>query len=316
MVSADSGVCVIGDCALDVTAAQHGPLVRGGDSPAAIDVSPGGQGANVAVRLARLGVPVRLVTALARDPAGDWLRARLEAEGVGLAATPVRSSSLVVALLDEAGERTMLSDRATFVAAADALAASVREAGWIHCSGYVLRDPREARPVAGVLAARANGHRVSVAGGSAGDDRAAETLRWALGQIRPDLLVVGLGEARWLVEDPAADAPSAVSRLADAATLVVVTAGEGGADACLAGRAIVHAPAPQDPSPVVDATGAGDAFTAALIAALRDDGWPPMSGAVSSALARASRAGGSAARVPGAQGRILGERGPATVTGT
>ena len=49
-------VVVIGDATLDVTVAPAEPMRHGGDVAAAIRLAPGGQGANVAVRLARRAV--------------------------------------------------------------------------------------------------------------------------------------------------------------------------------------------------------------------------------------------------------------------
>ena len=106
-------VAVVGDTTLDVTVRPDAPPRPGGDVPASITIAPGGQGANVAVRLARAGVAVRLATGIADDAAGRLLLAALDSEGVVLARMSAASSSTVVALLDEAGERAMLSDRVT-----------------------------------------------------------------------------------------------------------------------------------------------------------------------------------------------------------
>ena len=82
-----------------------------GDARARITVGPGGQGANVAVRLARSGVRVRLIVPLAEDPAGRVLRGHLESESVEVRALAAPRSSMVVVLVAPGGERTMLSDR-------------------------------------------------------------------------------------------------------------------------------------------------------------------------------------------------------------
>ena len=66
---------VVGDCLLDVTVASSGPIVRGGDEPARIELGPGGQAANVAVRLARGGASVRLIThSRTTPPLGSFVR--------------------------------------------------------------------------------------------------------------------------------------------------------------------------------------------------------------------------------------------------
>ncbi len=58
---------------------------------------------------------------------------------------------------------------------------------------------------------------------------------------------------------------------------------------------------------MVDATGAGDAYVAALIARLSTGGWPPDLATLRDAMERGSRDGGMVARVLGAQGRIAAE---------
>ncbi len=312
-MSAAPSVCVIGDCSLDVSAGLQGPMVRGGDHAASIALFAGGQGANVAVRLARRGLHASLVTVLADDLAGAWLRRHLAAEHVDLAASDTPATTLVVTLLDEVGERTMLSDRARLLIDGAALASAIGAAGWVHCSGYLLRDAVEARYLIEVLATRSPERRVSIAGGSASEATAASELRSALERIRPNLLIMSLDEARWLVGDQAATPGSSAEGLARSATIAVVTAGPDGADAAGETGGSIHVPAPADPAPVIDATGAGDAFAAALVATLCGSSWPPSPDRLRDGLQAASRAGAQAARVRGAQGLIPGERGPATV---
>lgn len=57
---------------------RRGETVKGGD----VTRAPGGKGANQAVGLARLGRPVRLVGRVGDDDHGRWLRGVLDAEGV------------------------------------------------------------------------------------------------------------------------------------------------------------------------------------------------------------------------------------------
>src|SRR6266550_2946016 len=153
---------VVGDCTLDVTVGPPGPM-SAGDARAQISLGPGGQGANVAVRLARAGARVRLVAALADDPAGRVLRGHLELEAVDVVAMPAQRTGMVVVLLSgSGGERMMLSDR---VSADGDLATALAGCDWVHVSGYLLRDPVEAQHVVTALHAAAI-DRVSVAGGS------------------------------------------------------------------------------------------------------------------------------------------------------
>src|SRR5204862_344788 len=82
--------------------------------PAQITTHPGGGGANVAARLAALGVPTLLVARAGNDIAGRTAVAELRAEGVQtrVAIDPVRATGTVVVIVEPTGERTILPDRA------------------------------------------------------------------------------------------------------------------------------------------------------------------------------------------------------------
>jgi sugar/nucleoside kinase (ribokinase family) len=272
--------------------------------PTTIRIGPGGQGANVAVRLARLGAAVMLITPIADDAAGRLLRDALEHEGVELHSLPAARSTVVIAMLDPAGERTMVSDRQLLDA--DAAAAGLRGATWIHCSGYPLLDDRTGDRLAAVLAQRADGVRLSIAGGSVPAEPAVVSrLLRRVSAARPDVLAVGIGEAESLIGEQPAGAAAAARSLSGLAPLVVVTAGALGSAARL-GDDFVTVSAPSLSEPMIDATGAGDAFLAALLWELADQ-WPPSLDAVRAAMDRASMVGAQVARVHGAQGRIPAE---------
>jgi sugar/nucleoside kinase (ribokinase family) len=280
-------IAVIGDCLLDISVRPSGPMRPGADAPAAIRLSPGGQGANVAVRLARRGARVRLITGLADDSTGRFLREAVEAEGVELVAMPVTASGSVIALLDADGERTMLSDRAPFVV--DRLPDLIADAGWIHVSGYALRDAGGAA-LAKALSQRATGVRLSIGGGSVPPGRDAESLRQLVVVADPDLLILNDDEA------------SALGRPLSGA-LSIVTAGPHGSTVSGLGFEALHVPAAVPDEQVVDSTGAGDAYAAELIdqlAAVTD--WLPSRDAIGSAMRAASQAGTCAVVVEGAQG--------------
>ena len=297
-------VVVVGDAMLDVSVAPTGPMVPGGDAPASIRLGAGGQGANVAVRLARRGVPVRLAAPIAADPGGRMLTELLRAEGVELCVMPATRTAMVVALLDADGERSMLSDRHSIDAAA--AAAQLPGADWVHVSGYALADDRTGDDLASALAGLDHRVRTSVGGGSFPADPArAERVRDRLTRLDPDLLVLGLAEAQVLV-GVSASALDAARALAGAGSTVIVTAGADGA-ALASGSIELVVPATTPPGQVVDATGAGDAFAASLISELRTSAWPPGEAELRAALVAASRAGAQAATVRGAQSRITDE---------
>jgi sugar/nucleoside kinase (ribokinase family) len=300
-----SGFVVVGDATLDVTVAPSRPARFGGDVEAVIRLGPGGQGANVAVRLARRGERVSLVAPIAADAGGRLLNDALTADRVDIVPLPATRTAVVVALLDADGERSMLSDRqaidAEYVARASA------DAGWIHVSAYALLDDANGDGLSGVLAQRGRETRLSLAGGSVPPEPAtvARFLR-RVATLRPDLMVISGEEAAAILGRPSETAADAASRLAGNATVVTVTAGSAGSAATVGG-AILEVRAPELSQPALDSTGAGDAYVAALVSRLAAGAWPPAEPALRAAMEEGSRAGALVSRVVGAQARVAGE---------
>ena len=302
-------IAVVGDCTLDVSVAPTAPTSPGRDVRARIGLAPGGQAANVAVRLARRGLRVRLVSPIANDAAGTLLAAHMAAESIELCRLPADRTAMVVALLGAEGERSMLSDR---VPLDGDIATALRGADWVHCSGYALRDRQETDRV--VAALRASGVRhVSVAGGSFEDRTDAAAARGAIGVLGAELVVMDREEAACLSSTPAQAAAEAAARLATGDRLAVVTDGARGAAA--AGLALPAPLASEPPgSAALDTTGAGDAVTAILLSILADT-WPPPPELIGRALNAAVMAGTETTRVAGAQARLPGEAAQADAGG-
>ncbi len=281
-------VAIVGDALLDVTVTPSEPMRPGGDVPAAIRLAPGGQGANVAVRLARRGVDARLACGLADDPAGQLLGAALRAEGVTVMPVSVAVSGTVAVLVDDAGERTMLSQRAAFVTGVD-VEALARAAAWLVVSGYALLEDGSARFATRSAALDV---RRAVLGCDVGPASVAQW-RDALIAARPDLVILSRDEERHLGDLPMADA------------VVLVTDRE---RVTARGRGLdftVGVPAAVGPS--VDTTGAGDAFAAAILTELGAS-WPPDEPSLRRAIGQAAAAARGVVSVHGAQGRVDGER--------
>lgn len=277
-------VVVVGDALLDVVAVPSEPIRIGADVPAAVRLTPGGQGANLAVRLARRGVAVELVCALGVDVAGRLLRETLAADGVRVRSLPAGATGAVVALLDAAGDRTMLSQRASL--GARLTGEPPARADWVAVSGYLFLEP-EAEPLARVLRAWAP-CRMLV--GCAVPDTLLEAWQRAALALDPDVVVVNRDEA-----DRAPRLP---------ADRLVVTE-PGGATAVL-GNVRATVTTPSGP-PATDTTGAGDAFAAAFLAELVEARTPDR-GSLLRAMEAGVSAGAAATRVSGAQGLLPGER--------
>ena len=300
---------VVGDVSLDIVVAQSGPWREGSDVPATIRIGPGGQGANVAVRLARQGGQAALVAPMADDAAGLLLHDMLGNEGLELHPLPAARSTVVIVILDEAGERSMISDRQTLDA--DAVAGLIGDAGWIHCSGYPLLDDQTGDHLAEILGDRSPEARLSVAGGSVPHEPArVSRLRMRLATARPDLLLLSWDEAESMIGLRPSGGLAAARALGNLAPMVLVTSGSDGS-AAVAGGAELEVPAPDLPGPMLDATGAGDAFlAAALITLSREEVWPPPPDAIRAGMERGSLVGAQVARVVGAQGRVAAEERP------
>lgn len=299
-------VTVIGDTTLDVTVRPTQAPRAGGDVPARIALSAGGQGANVAVRLARDGVTVLLATAIADDTAGQMLTLALAADGVPVERLPAERSGMVVSLLDERGERAMLSDRISLVPAA--VAAACVGASWVHCSGYALADDETGDLLAGVIGSLPNKIRISAGGGLPPDPERAARVRDRLATTRARLLFFNRDEAAALLDAPLPSLAAAADALAAAfpGAIAIVTGGPAGSAS--AGPGFALSVAARDPAtPMIDATGAGDAYAAAVIKALLAADWPPSVPTMRGAMEAGSLLGGLVSRMMGAQAPVPGE---------
>jgi pseudouridine kinase len=98
-------VVVVGGANTDVVGVSAAALVARDSNPGRIRTSPGGVGRNIAENLARMGVPVELVTAFGDDEAGRALMASCRARGIGVAA------SMLVADLPGAHYLAVLDER-------------------------------------------------------------------------------------------------------------------------------------------------------------------------------------------------------------
>ncbi|GAB3154247.1 PfkB family carbohydrate kinase [Micromonospora sonneratiae] len=235
----------------------------------------GGKGANQAVGLAQLGVSVGLVAVAGDDPVADDLLAQAARDGIDVTHVvrrPRTSTGLIIDVLDRHGRwrylqhlpEPVLLTESDVVAAADTLAAAAAVV-------IQLQQPS----AAALCAARQATGLVVLDGTPADDDRRPALL------ARADVIRADAREAATLLgttgdDDPAPDLPTAgvvPGRILDAARRLLDS---GPRLVALAvdpvGNLFVwsdgHLLVPLTDTPVVDTTGAGDAFTAALTMAL------------------------------------------------
>jgi sugar/nucleoside kinase (ribokinase family) len=281
-------VVVVGDVVTDVVAVHGGVLAAGSDTPATITITGGGAAANTAAWLALLGVPVTLVAVVGADRAGDDRIDELASAGVRChvrRAAGASTGSIVV--LSGGGDRTMLVDRGAngLLTAAD-VGPALAGARHVHLSGYTLLDPAT-RPAGRAALARAaeQGATASVDAASAAPLRSVggpSFLDWT----RPSgLLFANVDEALALLDEPVPDDALAGRLATVTGGVAVVKRGAAGA-AWADARGVVEVPG--RPAAVLDPTGAGDAFAAAVLATWLDGGGPAEcleSGATLGALA-------------------------------
>ena len=257
----DAYIAVAGGVNIDVGGRSAAPLVPGDSNPGVIRTSLGGVGRNIAHNLALLGAPVRLLTALGGDDGARRIRESSRALGIDLAfslTVPESATSgylyiegpdgdMALALSDMAiyGRMTP-SDFDTVLPVLNAAALVVLDANLpaesishiaAHCTAPLLADP--------VSAAK------------------AERLRGALGRLHtlgPNRL-----EAEALVGFPLTDKASlyraADALLATGLRRVFLTLGPDGVLAAEDGERLLL---PNPPQRMVNASGCGDAFKAAI----------------------------------------------------
>jgi ribokinase len=265
-------VVVVGGCNTDY-------LVRGARLPAAgetaqgdvFDEAPGGKGANQAIAAARLGCRVALIGRVGDDAQGTRFFERLREETVDtrrLRRDPEAGTGVALVMVDQNGEKQIL---AAPRANARVSPADVRDAASLIESASVLllqlETSVEVVQEAVGIARRAG---VQVVLDPAPPRELPDSLLAQLDVIRPNA-----GEATALTGVDVRDFESAraaalVLRRRGVKTAVVGAADDG--DLLLSPEEEIRLP--RFPVKAVDATGAGDAFAAAIAAArARGLGW-------------------------------------------
>lgn len=220
--------------------------------------NPGGAAANFAVALARLGESSGVLGCVGRDREGRWLIRELASNGVdvSLIAQVDSATGFVVVIVDEKGERTMISYRGANSHLLNVVKEFERlDAEWVHACSVgpeVAEAVFKAAKVAGAVTSYDPGGSVVKLG--------FEALRTALDVA--DVLLVNEDEASILEK---LGGGSNLANVSEMVPLVVIKMGGKGSKA-FKGGATVEASA--FPTNVVDSTGAGDAFNAAFCFAL------------------------------------------------
>lgn len=291
-------VVVVGDVMTDVVARTDRPLAPASDTPAEIVMRPGGSAANTAAWLGGLGVPVVFVGCVGDDAAGREAARALESSGVDarLTVAPGAATGACVVLVDAGGERTMLPDAgANALLGVSAVPWDLLSAGGhLHVSGYaLLRASTRDVAVAALERAHDAGATTSVDPASAAPlaEVGGATFRALVRGV--DVVLATLDEAEVLCgsRDPRVVSDSLLAGHRE----VVLKLGRDGAMWRDAAGGEARVPSAEPPGPVVDTTGAGDAFAAGWLAARRTGADPE------AALATACRMAASVVTIPGAR---------------
>lgn len=261
-------IAVVGGYGVGLTmtvprAPEAGETVAGGS----LARGHGGKGSNQAVGIRRLGTESALFTGVGTDDAGDaalrfWMDEGVDASGVVRSAEPTMTGFILV---DPTGEnRIALADGALGVLRPDDLNGFDAVIAAAERLVISLEVPA---PVARSAAQTARDADVPVLLNPAPATRDRDLVGLA------DVITPNRGELAELVDAPDASIDECLARLFEwfGGTAIVTCGGAGAVVADRSGSETVPAVTPRA---VVDTTGAGDSFTAALAVALTEGSTP------------------------------------------
>lgn len=266
-------VLVIGSATLDVIGKLQSYPEPGTSNPARIRTSYGGVARNIAENLARLGYPVKLVTAVGDDQFGDQLRAYTIDAGVDMTETlivPGGRTSTYVAMINDSGGLHLAADDMVVLKEISPQVIQAR-AELFQQAAMVCVDANLATETLDAIFNMAHRMNVPVCADPATTSLAHRFLPYL---DRIDLITPNTSEAAVLVGEPLAlwdrqnvlnAARTLVSRGVEKA---VISQAEFGV--CYA-TSETNGSVPAIRTTILDPTGAGDALTATIIFAILNE---------------------------------------------
>lgn len=310
------GILVVGDINVDILGRLEVFTGVGGDNLAPeLELHCGGVGANVALGLAKWGIPVRMLGCAGRDWFGDWALQALRHEGVDISflqRTNDALTGLMFIAISPDGQRTMFGSRGAnaHLAASEPPESCWQGIGAVQLAGYNFLSLSTGE-AAWSLLKQAHNRRlwVSLDVGQAPSQQIPDTLLQVAQQV--DILFATAEEAAALTGE--ADEFRVCGELeARGVRDFLLKRGEKG---CLVRQnKKLHAVPPFSTSPK-DTTGAGDALCAAFLRA-RLYGWSQLEAALLGNAAGATAASviGAGEEMPGPEqvrNRLAADRLPA-----
>jgi pseudouridine kinase len=266
-------ILCVGAANLDRKLRANGALAMGSSNPASGVESFGGVARNIAENLARMGAPVALITAVGNDSSGRALLAHAESVGIdvrGCLRLDDAGSGTYTAVLDRDGQMVVaLADMALYDRITPAFLdmRQQQRAG----AALIVADLNLTQEAIATLQRDAALDSISVIVVAVSEPK-MNRLPQSLQGVR--LLILNAGElaarvGRVLKNDT--DLAAACREVqGQGAEDVIVTLGARGVLYTCPGGGVEHLPAPA--ATVVDVTGAGDAFAAAVCLSLHGGG--------------------------------------------